>query len=264
MSITTHLTTIRSIKGHGVRVGYDFRTVFDGLVARDEADVAIVSTEDGYSPLGASRSFLQRDLGISYDGEIRRLAQWNRSENPRVTLVALASRNPQGRLRGVILAPGSNTLSYGRFGHSTRYARPHRDYYYNISYEAFAYASLYWGARKLAISHLSGSGAFHWEMPICHAEALSHFCDEHPEAVPTSLVFCGCCMETHHFREMTRLFGQAGESTSAFERTRHRPIRVEQERLGDAILLHLDWPGSNDGLLAAAQTQSPHSSSVPE
>ncbi|NBO83379.1 MAG: hypothetical protein EBU75_11310, partial [Betaproteobacteria bacterium] len=109
------LAELRSSGHTSTKVGYDFSTVFEGLVRRGEADVAIVSTEDGYSPLGISRRFFEAQLGVSASEEIQPLASWNRSHNERVTLVAIPSQHPTSPLRGIILAPGSNTRSYERF-----------------------------------------------------------------------------------------------------------------------------------------------------
>lgn len=113
--------TLQSSHGRRIAIGYDFHVFFEELAERGEADVAIVSTEEGFSPLGASSDFFERDLGISYECEIKPLANWNRFENDRVTLVALASRRPGSLLRGIILAPGSNlaATSYSR-DHSIR------------------------------------------------------------------------------------------------------------------------------------------------
>jgi hypothetical protein len=159
------LAELRSSAHTSTQVGYDFSTVYEGLVRRGEADVAIVSTEDGYSPA---------------------------------------------------------------------YGRPHRDFYYNITYEAIAYACLKWQCKKLAISHLCGSGKFHSSMAICHAEALGQFCDEHPSAAPESFVFCGCCIEPSDLSGIRILNVESGT-------TRHRPIKVETETRGSASLLHLEF-----------------------
>ena len=84
-----HIATLQSNHGHRTAIGYDFHAFFKELAERGEADACIVSTEEGFSPLGASRDFFSRDLGISYEDEIKPLANWNRFENERITLVAL-------------------------------------------------------------------------------------------------------------------------------------------------------------------------------
>ncbi len=226
---------LRSSANTRTIVGHDFRVMFKELADRGEADVAIVSTEDGFSPLGGSSHFFEEDLGVSYFEVIRPLADWNRFENPRVTLVAIQSKNPSGKLRGIILAPGSNTESYKAFGsHSDRYGPPSRDYYYNVTYEAISYACLRWGARKIAISHLCCSGDFHQDMATCHAEALGHFCDAQPAAAPKSFVFCGCCIERAHLEGIRQLNAEG-------RKTRHRQIRVETEPAFGATLIHLNF-----------------------
>lgn len=226
--------TLQSNHGRRIAIGYDFHAFFKELAERGEADVAIVSTEEGFSPLGASRDFFEHDLGISYEHEIKPLANWNRFDNERVTLVALASRRAGSLLRGIILAPGSNTRSYEPFA-SSYDPRPNRGFYYNISYEAIAFACAQWGAQKLAISHLSSSGQYHEDIATCHAEALAHYCDEHPETAPESFVFCGgCCIRPEHLQGIKCLNAEGKTG-------RHRPIRIETEARNGATLQHLDW-----------------------
>lgn len=233
MCHTTPLAILQSMHGKNTSVGYDFQTHFQGLAERGEADVAIVSTEEGFSPLGMARDFFENDLGISYEDEIKPLANWNRFDNDRITLIALPSRRSESLLRGIILAPGGNTRSYSPFVRSYD-PRPNRDFYYNISYEAIAYACHQWGARKLAISHLSSSGGYHQDIGTCHAEALAHFCDMEPEFAPESFVFCGCCISEAHLSGIQRL-------NSEGKLTVHRSIQVATEIKGRATMLHLDW-----------------------
>ncbi len=217
-------------------IRYDFNATFQNLAERDEADAVIVSTEEGFSPLGASQEFFERDLGISYDGEIRSLAHWNQRENNLVSIVALKSQNIQSLLRGVLLAPGENCRSYMPFD-STSHAyrpKPHRDYYYNVSYEAIAFLCKEWGARKIAISHLSASGRFHKDMATCHVEALTHFCNDHPDLAPESLTFCGCCIELDQLSDAKQFIDKKSH-------TLHRPIRTWETVKGSAKIINIDW-----------------------
>lgn len=103
-----------------------------------------------------------------------------------------------------------------------------------MSYEAIAYVCGEWGARRIAISHLSGSGQFHEDIATCHAEALAHYCDGHPDTAPDSFVFCGCCISLEHLQGMRRLSAE-GQTTV------HRPIPTSTKIEGPAVLIHLDW-----------------------
>ncbi|MDP1527021.1 MAG: hypothetical protein Q8M20_14510 [Rhodocyclaceae bacterium] len=226
------LSNLESRHGHRTAIGYDLHASFKELAERGEADVAIVSTEDGFSPLGISKEFFAADLGVPVK-EISRLADWNRNENDRVTLAAISSQREGSQLRGIILAPGSNTRSYQPFVRSYD-PRPNRNFYYNVSYEAIVFACRKWGARKLAISHLSSSGQYHEDIATCHMEALGHFCDGDPEHAPESFMFCGCCINPDHLRGIQRLNAEGS-------RKAHRSITVEQCVDGPAILLHLNW-----------------------
>ena len=78
---------------------------FDGeslpnLAHAGRVDTFILATEDGFSPLGGYCSFFSADLGIP-EREISKLADWNRFQNPKVSLVALRSRRPGSLLRGL-------------------------------------------------------------------------------------------------------------------------------------------------------------------
>ncbi len=218
---------------HGVRTSIEFEE--GGLSALSRAgrvDVFIVSTEDGFSPLGANRSFLSSDLGIP-ENEISQLADWNRFENPRVSLITLQSRNKNSILRGVVLAASESSESYKRFA-VPHYGRPYRDFYYNVTYEAIAYACGNWDARRLALSHLSGSGMFHEDIATCNAEALAHYCDVTPSAAIESFMFVGCCISREHLMGITRLNAEARMS-------QHHPIDKVVEHHDGYDLVHLAW-----------------------
>ena len=207
----------------------------DGLKSLARAgrvDAFIVATEDGFSPLGSNLSFLSSDLGIPKQ-EIKRLADWNRFKNPRVSLIALQSRRDGSHLRGVILAASETSASYERFA-TPRFGRPYRDFYYNVTYEAIAYASKTWGAQNLALSHLSGSNTFHKDIATCNAEALAHYCDANPSADVKSFTFVECCIDQEHLSGIARLNAEAHTG-------RHRPILVEAEQHEGYVLVHLEW-----------------------
>ena len=234
MAIVTPFAELRSRGGTATVLGASFNAYFQELALAGKADAAIVSTENGFSPLGQSRGFFVSDLGV--DGDLlARAADWNRFDNPRVTLVGMPSVRAGSLLRGAILAPGRNCLSYRPyFGR-----RPNRDYYYNVAYQAIHLACVEWGAKKLAITHLSGCG-YHVDMATCTGEALAHFCDAEPAHAPESLVFCGCCIEDRHLLGMERLNDER-------HYTYHRPIRVEREVRRGLINLHLDWSKEESG-----------------
>ena len=231
-STLREVTTLRARRGQRVRVAYDFERGIGQLSALGELDAFLVATEDGFSPLGASRADLCEELGLQ-ERELIDLARWNHRANPDVTLVALRSRRRDGRLRGVVLAPCESSRCYERFARHG-HGRPFRDFFYNVTYEALAVLCGEWGARRPALSHLSSSGASHEDIATCHAEALVHFCAEQPERAPEALGFVGCCIRPAHFQGIVR-------HGDEFEATTHRPIRVEREWRAGAELLHLRW-----------------------
>ena len=225
-----HVAALESQAGARIEVTFDSGTL-EPLVRKGTADVYIVATEDGFSPLGANRRYLSADLGIP-ESEIKQLADWNRFENSQVTLVALRSRRSGSSLRGVILAASETSECYKRFATPT-YSQPHRDFYYNVTYEAIAYASQTWGARRFAISHLSASGNFHEDIATCNAEALAHYCDEHPTALD-SFAFVGCCISQHHLAGISRLNTESRTG-------KHRSISTQNENRDGHVLVHTNW-----------------------
>lgn len=225
------LTTLESLNGNRTSIYFE-RENLRILAPAGRVDSFIVSTEDGFSPLGENRVFLSADLGIP-EKEIKHLADWNRFENPRVSLVALQSRRANSQLRGVILAASESSESYKRFA-IPRYGRPYRDFYYNVSYEAIAFACSKWRAHRLALSHLSGSGTFHEDIATCNIEALAHYCDATQAAEIKSFTFVGCCISMKHLGGTGRLNAEASVG-------RHRPIEVEIESHEGYDIVHLAW-----------------------
>lgn len=202
------------------------------IVLDAKLDTYIVATEDGFSPLGFDREFIASELCIP-EAEIQMLADWNRFKNPKVSLVALQSRNMGSTLRGVILAASESSESYKKFA-VPRYGRPHRDFYYNVTYEAIAFACGNWGAHNLALSHLSGSGTFHEDIATCNVEALAHYCDTTPSAGVESFMFVGCCISQGNFAGIARLNAEARTG-------QHHQIHTDIERCEGHVLVHLDW-----------------------
>lgn len=220
------------------RVGVLTAVSFDNgqlepLAREGEVDAYIVATEDGFSPLGSNLRFLSADLDVPI-AEIKHLANWNRFENSRVTLVVIPSRRKDSYLRGVILAASETSECYQRFA-TPLFGRPYRDFYYNITYESIVCATANWGAHRLAISHLSASGRFHEDIATCKAEALAHFCDAHAHAVD-SFVFLGCCISPIHLRSIARLNAEGHKG-------KHRPITKEFEMQDGHMRIHLHWGG---------------------
>lgn len=220
-----------SVLGHATSIVFDPGRL-KPLVLSQQADTYIVATEDGFSPLGRERSFLATELGIP-EGEIRNLANWNRFHNQNVSLIALRSRRKGSILRGVILAASETSESYRRFAVPI-YGRPYRDFFYNVTYEAIAHAHNRWGARRIALAHLSGGSHFHADIATCNVEALAHFCDQQSEGSIESLIFLGCCIAEKDLLEISRL-------NSERDKNRHRPIELEIESFGGYEIINIRW-----------------------
>ena len=225
------VAVLQSRQGGRVSVDY-FWGEIKALAPDTKIDAYIVSTEEGFSPLGSNLCFLASDIGVPRD-EIKRLADWNRFKNPRVSLVAIQSRKKDSFLRGVILAASESSESYKRFA-VPRYGRPYRDFYYNVTYEAIAYASEAWGARRLAISHLSGCNCFHEDIATCNAEALAHYCDSSANVIESFTFLRDCDISLEHLAGIRRLNTESNTG-------QHRPILTETEHHEGHVLVHLDW-----------------------
>ena len=228
------IAVLESRQGNRVSIFY-YSGEIKSLSVVSDIDAYIVSTEDGFSPLGSNRRFLASALGIP-EKEIQQLANWNRFENPRVSLVALKSRIIGSSLRGIILAASETSESYKQFA-MARFGRPYRDFYYNVTYEAIAYASQKWNANCLAISHLSGCNCFHEDIATCNAEALAHYCDESPHAIGSFIFLSDTDIDRKHLNGICRLNAESKTS-------QHHPISIEIEHYEGHDLVHLDW--SND------------------
>jgi len=229
----TKFAVLRSLHGTETEISFDFPTFFAEIAERGDTDLAIVGSEDGFSPLGASKDFFEQDLQIPYRSIIKPLVEWNHKENPRISLLAIKSKNPNGLLRGIVVAPTTNSISYRNLRHSGK-GGPLRSFFYNVTYEALVFATQQWHAKRISLSHLSPSGSFHPDIATCHAEALAHFCDDEPLHAPSSFVFCGCCINPKHLEGIKALNSEA-------DLTRHRTIHVEVELVNHATLVHLNW-----------------------
>lgn len=185
--------TLRLRSGGDIRFIHPVGCKLSTLVERGLVDCVISDTEDGFSPLGQMRSFLSLELGLkerdlvrhvlegfpeTLERNISSLADWNRFRRDEVTLVAIPSDRRDGRLRGLILIPYDDSRCYKKFAQPEYGGRPHRDFMYNITYEALAYAYRQWGARRIGLSHFSRYG-YHRDKTTCQVEAMAHFCDEH-------------------------------------------------------------------------------------
>ena len=225
------IAVLESRQGGRVSVAY-YSGEIKTLASDAKIDAYIVSTEEGFSPLGSNLRFLASDIGVP-EKEIKRLADWNRFQNPRVSLVAIQSRKMGSLLRGVILAACESSESYKRFA-VPRYGHPYRDFYYNVTYEAIAYASQAWGARRLAISHLSGCNCFHEDIATCNAEALAHYCDSSANSIESFTFLSDCDISLEHLAGIRRLNAEG-------ETGQHHPILTETEHHEGHVLVHLDW-----------------------
>ena len=229
----TQIATLLSRNGTATLVGYDFNSSLEKLVQQGDVDCHIVSTENGFSPLGSSIHFFASELDIA-EADICKLADWNRFDNPNISLIGLPSKKPNSKLRGVVLAASETSKCYEQFAPACCHGKPYRDFYYNVAYESIAYSARVLGAKKIAMSHLSGSGNFHEDIATCVAEALAHFCDNGDNPEIQSFLFVGCCIDPNHLHGIRRLNAEGDE-------TEHRNIRTQTGQREGYEVVSFDW-----------------------
>jgi hypothetical protein len=158
-----------------------------------------------------------------------------------VKLVALQSRVPASKLKGVLLLPFGTAQCYKELVLPENRGAPYRDFFYNVSFEAISYAIHHWHSRRFAANHLSGCGqASHVDFALCQCEALIHKLDESPSDKVESFCFLGCsCIKKKTLEGFDlRLPGLVGK---------HRPIAKEFQELpnGSGHIFTLHWPRVN-------------------
>jgi len=226
-------------------LGYRFETlVNNGLV-----DAVIVDSVDGFSQLGRWRDFLSGDLGLDQrnlaqywlDGcpeklerNISSLADWN-CMREEVTLVAIPSGNAQGHLKGLILVPDIDSKCYCKFPSPLRKSAIHRDFIYNVTYEAISHAYHEWGARRIGITHLSRSkcnGQYEHALTMCQVEVMFHFCAEHRGM--ESFAFLDCTEGNIPLRLVDYYNSKADIGC-------HRPIKTKRLEYWGIDFIDLTW-----------------------
>lgn len=232
-------------RGHHSRLAWGENAI--ALARTGAIDALVLPSVSGFTTLNLTLDFLEEDLDIS-GPKILRWADWNRHENERVTLLALASRRPDSHLRGAILASGELTRGYAR--HATPYwGRAFRDFFYNVTYEALNHASHAWQSRRPGLCSLGADCAFDLDAALCHLEAAAHLLDQPTGPAMDALTF----ISPYCFEEGWVLWAyhEGAEDRAA---TAHRPIRVEIETKDAVTLMHLDWTSADHEGPSASDT----------
>ena len=235
----TSVTFLQSSQSARVQIGYALPAMVEDLVDAERADVAILSTEEGFSPLGASRGLIERELGVSYEREIKPAAHRAQNTTSPITLVAITSQNQESRLRGVLLIPGEGALCFDSHtrpvGGISQY-----EYYYRVTREAVRYALFAWKSRRFAVTHLSRSSRFHGEIAKAQVNALWDLCEHDSKSVPDSLIFCGCCIEPNHIGAVRHIDRSAKRSPNVH-------IAVNEVAISSSMTtLELAWSPDSD------------------
>lgn len=219
------------------------------LLEAHNTDVVLIEPEDGFSQLGTARTFLTKDLGLEdrnlvkwalggmksdFKPSIASLADWSRGTDPDVTLIAIPSNRKDSKLKGLILVPYADSRCYKQYAQG-EYARPYRDFFYNVTYEALYYASNIWQAKRPAIAHLSRekySGRYKQDITTCQIEASMHICNEFKGI--EEITFWDCT-EGNPFENSKALIEKYAENTG------HKKINVSIQKRGKIDFIELDW-----------------------
>lgn len=238
------VTSIRTHLGEDVVINYLRDCGINTLVDEGLIDVIIVDSEDGLSHLGGMRVFLSEELGIPDRNLVKRvmdglpdvlepniasLADWNRS-NPNVILIALPAKRAISRLRGIIISPYEGSCSYEKYA-TPEYGKPYRDFFYNVTYEAIAYAKNTWGAKNIGLMHMARMRV-HLDVTTCQIEAICHFCDENKglESITFIDIF-----------DSNRPIEIANTFKGLKDRGSHRNIHLEKETKFGCDFIQIKW-----------------------
>lgn len=224
-------------------------THIEKLLDAHSTDVLLIEPEDGFSQLGSARTFLTHDLGVEdrnlmrwalegmksdFKPSIASLADWGRSTDPDVTLIAIPSNRKDSKLKGLILVPYADSLCYRQFAQG-EHAKPYRDFFYNVTYEALYYACNIWKAKRPAIAHLSREkygGRYKPDITTCQVEASMHIGKEFKGI--EEITFWDCT-EGNPFQKSVALL-------SKFEQKFvHKKINVSIQKRGKIDFVELDW-----------------------
>lgn len=213
-------------------IGYAGSGDLKSLIASGHVDTLLTSTEGGLSPF--PHVLISSELKIPK----RELYRWAEqvSTSPTVNLIALPSRRSGSLLKGVLLMPYGTAACYEALVVPEHRGLPYHDFYYNISFEAISLSAKYWGARRIATTHLSGCGQpFHPDIPLTQCEAILHALHQ-PETIALNhfcFLGCGCYRD-----EVFSGFGDKFKTLCG----EHRPIAVsvDQHEHG-VVVLTLEW-----------------------
>jgi hypothetical protein len=169
-----------------------------------------------------------------FEPSISSLSDWARFTDPDVTLIAIPTNRTYGKLKGLILVPYADSLCYKQFAQG-EFARPYRDFFYNVTYEALFYATHIWKAKRPAITHLSREKyreIYKQDITTCQVEAALHISNEFKGI--EEITFWDCTKGNDVFYSVEYL---AKEKHSS----RHKKIKVSIQKKGKIDFVEVDW-----------------------
>ena len=237
----------KSAAGHlfpeEVTIGWERGPQLPAIVAAGAID-AYVASAHAYFERGPDAAWLAEEIGWREESVVE-LARRCERESERVTLAVLPSQRRDSRLRGVVLAPSTESTAYAPFGRGFPTAaairgEPSRDFLYAVAWEAFTEAEESLGAKRVGLGHFT-AGTGHWCVHFdgvaaaVMLEAVAHRCERCPSTALEAVTFLGHCghIERRHVEEGVRLLRHDRRPGH------HRPIETHREARGAATIVTL-------------------------
>lgn len=197
MDVYRDRSTGKEVHVGGLQILHSFDKPLKQLLAEESVDCLIADSEDGFSQLGQERAFLSSELGYEdtslkhffvtdypnrLEPSIGQLADWCRGRPAEITLVVIPSRRLNSKLKGLILSPYDGAQCYLQFANG-EWAKPYRDFMYNVTWEALYQARYRLSAARPAVMHMSRTktwrGEFQRDTTYCQVEATLNFHDQY-------------------------------------------------------------------------------------
>jgi hypothetical protein len=209
-----------------------FENGYIACLETDYVDGLIIEGVWGFTDLsGYYRSCIQDSLGIKED-EIRKLCRENINNNDKITLILLHSRNPDSRLKAVVLVPTQHCSAYEKLA-TAFYGKPYRDFYYNTIYEALKLLGET-ECKEIAFAAFTGCEGYYTTDPIigkCAVEAVAHYALTNPSI--SKIVRTGGAPD---FWEGVNYFNHHSDKVG-----HHGEIRRELEVRSGIVICAISW-----------------------
>jgi hypothetical protein len=213
----------------GHQIAYEEGRLLKEVLLNGSIDGLIIEGVWGFNDLGGYGHVILDLLGTS-EANIRDIC----SENQKLTtptVVLVPSAVSGSTLKGITLVPTQNHKCYERWA-QPHFGRPHRDFYYNVSYVALT-SLIEKGCTSIGIAGLTGSLAHYGDDDVgsCVAQAVAHAAIKFPQLRRVLSAGYGPVIV-----KTARYMSEHPESISE-----HRSIRQESFVVDNMLHTKLSW-----------------------